>query len=83
MVAPVVNMSEVTDDEQAIARNSFVEIEHSQIGKTIIHGPPFKIEDSWEALPPPDFGSSTIEILTKLKYSKEEQIALFKTGAIR
>ena len=83
MVAPVVNMSEVTDDEQAIARNSFVEIEHSQIGKTIIHGPPFKIEDSWEALPPPDFGSSTIAILTKLKYSKEEQIALFKIGAIR
>ena len=83
MVAPVVNMSEVIEDEQAIARNSFVEVEHSQIGKTTIHGAPFKMEDSWKALPPPEFGMHTLEILTEFNYSKEEQIALFKMGAIR
>jgi crotonobetainyl-CoA:carnitine CoA-transferase CaiB-like acyl-CoA transferase len=83
MVAPVVNMSEVVEDEQAVARNSFVEIEHNQIGKTTIHGAPFKMNDSWKALPPPEFGMHTTEILAKLNYSKDEQIALFKIGAIR
>ena len=41
------------------------------------------MEDSWKALPPPEFGMHTLEILTEFNYSKEEQIALFKMGAIR
>ena len=82
MVAPLLNMSEVTEDLQAIARNSFVEIEHSQIGKTKIHGAPFKMPNAWHAKSPPEFGEHTSELLANLGYSNDELLALFKIGAI-
>ncbi len=80
MVAPVLDMSEVSEDPQAKARGSFVTVEQPGIGPVTIHGAPFQMEEAWEARPSPRFGEHGTEILDALGYSRDEQIALFRAG---
>ena len=80
MVAPVLDMSEVSEDPQARARGSFVTVEQPRIGPVTIHGAPFQMEEAWEARPSPRFGEHGTEILDALGYSRDEQIALFRAG---
>ncbi len=80
MVAPVLDMSEVTDDPQAKARGSFVEVSQPLVGPVTIHGAPFQMEQAWEARPAPRLGEHNAAILDALGYSRDEQIALFRAG---
>jgi formyl-CoA transferase len=81
MVAPVLEAPDVITDPQAVARGSFVDVEQAGGGETTtIAGPPFRLDDAWEARPAPRFGEHTGEVLEALGYSRDEQIALFRAG---
>ncbi len=80
MVAPVLDMSEVTEDPQAKARGSFVTVEQPLVGPVTIHGAPFQMEEAWVARPSPRLGEHGTEILDALGYGRDEQIALFRAG---
>lgn len=83
MVAPVLDVSEVVSDRQAVARGSFVEHalpEGSPVGTTLLAGPPFHLEGAWMAEPAPRLGEHTDEVLRSLGYSTTERLALFRAG---
>ncbi len=80
MVAPVLDVSEALQDEQAVVRGSFVELAVPSIGEHTIAGPPFRLEAAWTAAPAPPLGEHTAAVLTELGYSVDEQIALFRAG---
>lgn len=83
MVAPVLDVSEVVSDRQAVARGSFVEHalpEGSPAPTTLLAGPPFHLDGAWEACPAPRLGQHTDEVLTALGYSTAERLALFRAG---
>ncbi len=83
MVAPVLDVSEVVTDRQAVARGSFVEHampEGSPAPTTLLAGPQFHLEGAWEARPAPRLGEHTDEVLRDLGYSTTERLALFRAG---
>jgi len=80
MVAPVLDVSDVVADRQAVARGSFVEHGLPEGGTTLLAGPPFRLEGAWEARPAPRIGEHTDEILRELGYSTTERLALFRAA---
>ena len=82
MVAPILDTSEMLVDRQVQARGSFVQVDQPGVGVHTIAGPPFRMPDGWEARPAPALGEHTVEVLDALGYSRDEQIALFRVGAI-
>jgi len=85
LCAPLIDVSEAMTDPQAVARQTYVEVEQNAgVGVTTIAGPPFRIrgqsENPWQIKPAPLFGEHTAELLTEIGYSSEEQLALFRAG---
>jgi crotonobetainyl-CoA:carnitine CoA-transferase CaiB-like acyl-CoA transferase len=86
MVAPTLEIPDVALDPQGIARGAFVKIEQPGVGPMTIAGPPFRIDDAWGetwiARPAPALGEHTVELLDAAGYTRDEQAALFRAGAI-
>ncbi len=80
MAAPILDVSEAIQDEQARARGSYVQIDQPGLGAHTIAGPPFRLADAWIADAAPAFGQHTAEVLTELGYTTDEQLALFRAG---
>ncbi|MPZ98963.1 MAG: hypothetical protein GEU80_06405 [Dehalococcoidia bacterium] len=81
MVAPILDVSEVVQDRQALARGSFVEVGTPEGGTATVAGPPFRLPEAWEARAAPRLGEHTVEVMDALGYSRSEQVALFRAGA--
>lgn len=81
MVAPLLDISEVVTDRQSVARGSFVEHGLADGSKTILGGPPYRLQgEAWQAHPAPRLGADTDAILQELGYTTEERLALFRAG---
>ena len=82
---PVLKLSEIVDDPQAIEREMFVDVEHS-LGFTYkMISSPMKLTETPTTLErvPPTLGQDTEEILSKiLGYSKEEIAQLKQAQAV-
>lgn len=80
MVAPTLEVPAALADPQTVARGSFVELDQPGVGPITLAGPPFRLDDAWEARPAPRLGEHTVEALDASGYSRDEQIALFRAG---
>lgn len=84
-VAPVYNLDDVLANEQALAREMFVKVEHPVLGETTLPGFPIKFSETKGnmATPAPLLGQHTDEVYSELLgLSKEELVALRKEGVI-
>lgn len=82
MVAPTLEIPDFEEDPQAIARGSLVEVEQPGVGSMKLVGPPFRLDGAWVARPAPALGEHTIDLLDEAGYTRDEQAALFRAGAI-
>lgn len=82
MVAPTLEIPDVERDPQAIARGSFVQLEQPGVGRMTIAGLPFRLDEAWIARPAPALGEHTVDLLDEAGYTRDEQAALFRAGAI-
>ena len=83
--APVQNLSEVANDEQAIAAGSFVEIEDPECDekyKSLASPVKFHDSDVGPKGPAPKLGEHNKEILTNLGYTSEQIKDMEKNGII-
>ncbi len=84
LCTPILDISEALEDEQSVARGSYVAVEQPDVGTITLAGPPFRLGgvegDGWRAGPAPRLGEHGTEILDSLGYSREEQQALFRAG---
>jgi len=80
MVAPVLDVSEALQDQQAVLRGSYVHLDQPGVGDHTLAGPPFRLEAAWRVAPAPALGADTTAVLSELGYSADEQIALFRAG---
>jgi crotonobetainyl-CoA:carnitine CoA-transferase CaiB-like acyl-CoA transferase len=81
--APIQTPTEVSNDEQAIANNYFIYVDHPVWGKTKVVGFPWDFSEtpaSWRR-EAPEFGQHTEEILLELGYTWEDIAKLKEEGA--
>ncbi|MYH41640.1 MAG: hypothetical protein F4150_07790 [Chloroflexi bacterium] len=87
MVAPLIEVSEILAEPQAVARGSFVSVEQPGVGAHALAGAPYRTgglaSDAWQARPSPRLGEHTGEPLDELGYERDEQVALFRAGVTR
>ncbi len=82
--APVNNLSQALSDDQVLARNMVIDVEHPQGGAVKMPGNPIKLSDTYEDTfsPPPLLGEHTDEVLCALGKSAADISALRQTGII-
>jgi crotonobetainyl-CoA:carnitine CoA-transferase CaiB-like acyl-CoA transferase len=71
--APIIDRAQVPFEEQVLANEMMVPIEHPVVGKTRIVGTPVRLSEtpSVELRPAPTLGQHTDEILAELGYAPE------------
>jgi CoA:oxalate CoA-transferase len=81
--APIVDRSKVRFEEQIVANDLIVEVDHPVVGRTHIPGPSVNLSDmpAVEPRPAPTLGQHTDEILGELGYSPE-RIAELRTAEV-
>lgn len=81
---PVLNIQEVFDNPQVLARNMRVEMPHPEIGTFITTGLPVKLSDTPGEIRrrPPLHGEHTIEILKELEIEDSEIESLLKESIV-
>jgi crotonobetainyl-CoA:carnitine CoA-transferase CaiB-like acyl-CoA transferase len=82
MVAPILDVAEAIADSQSQARGSFVTQEQPGVGEVTLAGPPFRLDGAFALRAAPRLGEHTVELLDEAGYTRDEQIALFRAGAI-
>jgi crotonobetainyl-CoA:carnitine CoA-transferase CaiB-like acyl-CoA transferase len=82
MVAPILDVAEAIEDRQSQARGSFVTLDQPGLGELTLAGPPFRLDDAFALRPAPRLGQHTVELLDEAGFSRDEQIALLRAGAI-
>ena len=82
--SPVKTPLEVTQDEQALANDFFVEWDHPRYGKIKVLNNPIKLSKTPAGIKSraPDLGEHTDEIMKGLGYSEAEVAKMKKTGII-
>jgi len=82
--APVNNLHQAVTDEQVLARNMIVEVQHPNGGSTRMPGNPIKLSDTHEDTftPPPTLGQHNEEVFSTLGLSREDIEALQSSGII-
>jgi crotonobetainyl-CoA:carnitine CoA-transferase CaiB-like acyl-CoA transferase len=82
--APVNNLAEALNDEQVVARNMVVEVEHPAGGSFKIPGNPIKLSRTHEETftPPPLLGQHTDEILRTLLGKSAAEIAQLRQNGM-
>ena len=82
--SPVKTPLEVTQDEQALANDFFVEWDHPRYGKIKVLNNPIKLSKTPAGIKSraPDLGEHTDEIMKGLGYSEAEVAKMRKTGII-
>jgi crotonobetainyl-CoA:carnitine CoA-transferase CaiB-like acyl-CoA transferase len=82
--APVNNLAQALADEQILARNMVVEVEHPLGGKTKMPGNPIKLSETHEDTfsPPPLLGQHNDEIYASIGLTVDELKALQDAGVI-
>jgi len=84
-VAPVLNLDEVMENEQALHREMFVKVDHPTLGETILPGFPIKFSETKGDVttPAPLLGQYNSEVYSKLLGLSEDEIeTLRKDGVI-
>jgi crotonobetainyl-CoA:carnitine CoA-transferase CaiB-like acyl-CoA transferase len=82
---PIQTLSEVTQDEQALANNYFINIQHPEWGEMKMVGFPWDFSEtpaSWRR-EAPAFGQHTEEILLALGYNNDDITQLKKEGVVQ
>ena len=82
--SPVRTPLEVTQDEQAIANDFFVEWDHPKHGKIKLLNNPIKLSETsaQNRSPAPELGEHTDEVLKKLGYTEDEITGMRETGIV-
>jgi len=82
--APVNNLHQAVTDEQVLARNMIVEVQHPSGGSTRVIGNPIKLSETHEDsfTPPPLLGQHNEEIFSTLGLSSEDIKTLKEQGVI-
>jgi len=83
-VAPVYSAAEVFQDAQVLHRKMVFEMEHPRFGKIKQLGFPIKLSDTpaQAAMPPPDLGEHTDEVLASLGFVQTDISILRQRGVI-
>jgi crotonobetainyl-CoA:carnitine CoA-transferase CaiB-like acyl-CoA transferase len=84
-VAPVLNLDEVMENEQALHREMFVKVDHPTLGETTLPGFPIKFSETKGDVttPAPLLGQYNSEVYSKLLGLSEDEIeTLRKDGVI-
>ncbi|WP_428512710.1 CaiB/BaiF CoA transferase family protein [Roseovarius sp.] len=81
---PVMTISEMHNDPQALARDMIVETDHPRAGTVKAIGLPIKFSDTPGAVttPAPTLGQHGVEILTEHGYSQDQIRSLEEKGAL-
>ncbi|HEY6395780.1 MAG TPA: CoA transferase, partial [Candidatus Binataceae bacterium] len=84
LATEVVDYRTILESEQAKANGYLQELDHPVAGKVLVSGAPVSIngEVTHQALPPPEHGQHTEEVLLELGYTWEEIGALRDSGAV-
>ncbi len=82
--APVNNLAQALTDDQVMARNMVVEVEHAQGGTIKMPGNPIKLSDTYEDnyTSPPLLGEHTTEVLLSLGKTEAEIAEYLSAGII-
>ena len=82
--APVNNVHQAVTDEQVLARNMIVEVQHPNGGSARMPGNPIKLSDTHEDTftPPPTLGQHNEEVFSTLGLSSEDIETLKSQGVI-
>lgn len=82
--APVYNFEQALNDEQVLAREMVIEVEHSQGGRVKMPGNPIKLSETHEESygSPPLLGEHTAEVLSQLLGKSAAEIAALQEAKV-